>query len=123
MILTKPRTCRECQKPLEKTMKANSEFCCTACRVGWRNRRMSRGADLYDLFMNMRYNRDAAKEAGVWTEMCRLAEQWNDEDKAADRQTFFRADEMIAHLKDRGAIRRGPVWHGCTPGRSNRPKQ
>lgn len=45
MILTKPRTCRECGKPLDPDRKANTEFCATACRIAWRHRRMSRGAD------------------------------------------------------------------------------
>lgn len=109
MIKTKPRTCRECGKPLEASMKSNSEFCCTGCRVGWRNRRMSRGADLYDLFMAMRYDRAAAKDEQVWTEMCRLAEGWAEDDHAHNRQSYTPPKKMIARLKDRGAIRRGPV--------------
>lgn len=101
MILTKPRTCRECGKPLDPDRKANPEFCATACRIAWRNRRMSRGAELYDLFMAMRYDREQAKLYGLWKLMCRMASKWNEEDKAAGRQSYFppkRAVEQFVHI-------------------------
>lgn len=95
MILTKPRTCRECSKPLDPDRKGNTEFCDTHCRISWRNRRMSRGADLYDAFMAMRFDRDAAKDKGLWALMCRMASAWNEEDKAAGRQSYFPPDETV----------------------------
>lgn len=81
--------------PLRADMKANSEFCGTQCRIGWRNRRMSRGADLYDCFMSLRYDRTTAKEKGLWALMCRMAQSWNEEDhKAGRNQTYFPAEEV-----------------------------
>ena len=105
MILTKPRTCRECGKPLDPDRKANTDFCATACRVSWRNRRMSRGADLYDAFMAMRYDRGAAKAEGLWALMCRMASAWHEEDKAAGRQSYFPADETaMRHVQHKAVI-------------------
>lgn len=51
---------------------------------------MSRGADLYDCFMALRYDREAAKAAGLWALMCRMAQSWNEEDqKAGRKKTYF----------------------------------
>lgn len=104
MILTKPRTCRECGKPLDPDRKANTEFCATECRIAWRNRRMSRGADLYDAFMAMRFDREAAKDKGLWALMCRMASAWNEEDKAAGRQSYFPPDETVMRNVQHNAI-------------------
>jgi len=60
-----------------------------------RDRRMSRGADLYDAFMAMRFDREAAKDKGLWALMCRMASAWNEEDKAAGRQSYFPPDETV----------------------------
>lgn len=95
MTLTSPRTCRECNKPLRATMRSVSEFCGTPCRIAWRNRRTSRGAELYDCFMALRYDREAARDEGLWALMCRMAQSWNDEDKAANRQTYFPPRETV----------------------------
>ena len=102
MISTKRHACRECGKPLDGGRKASMEFCATPCRIAWRNRRMSRGAELYDLFMAMRYDREQAKLLGLWKLMCRMAQLWNEEDKAANRQSYFppkRAKEQFLHLQ------------------------
>lgn len=104
MILTKPRTCRECGKPLNPDRKASTEFCGTACRIAWRNRRMSRGADLYDAFMAMRFDREAAKDKGLWALMCRMASSWNEEDKAAGRQSYFPPKETVQRNVRRAAV-------------------
>jgi hypothetical protein len=101
MILTKRHCCRECGKPLDMGRKATMEFCSTAHRIAWRNRRMSRGAELYDLFMAMRYDREQAKIFGLWKLMCRLGRMWNEEDKAANRQSYFppkRSVEQFVHV-------------------------
>lgn len=104
MILTKPRTCRECGKPLDTSRKGNTEFCNTACRISWRNRRMSRGADLYDAFMALRFDRADAKDKGLWALMCRMASAWNEEDKAAGRQSYFRPSETVMRNVQHNAI-------------------
>lgn len=85
-------TCRECGSELKSR---RAEFCGMECRISWRNRRSSRGAELYDLFMAMRYDRAAANEAGLWKIMCRMAQAWNDEDKSAGRRTYFSPAESI----------------------------
>jgi hypothetical protein len=94
MIDTQPNTCRECGKALDNTKP--SFFCDTGCRVSWRNRRASRGADLYDLFMAMRYDRTEAKELGLWNLMCRMASSWHEEDLEAGRQSYFSPREASA---------------------------
>lgn len=102
---TKPlRECRECAEPLPAMAKASACFCGDRCKAAWNNRRKTRGADLYDLWMTMRYRRDDAKELKVWKEMCRLSEKWNEEDRAADRVSFERADIVLTRLKDTGRL-------------------
>lgn len=113
------RCCRECSTRLDSGVRPGSNvathtkvtaiFCSDKCRADWNNRRKNRGADLYDLWMAQRYSRNEAEAAGVWAEMCRLSEQWNTEDKAAGHKTYSSPAEVIARLKDRGAIRRGPM--------------
>lgn len=71
-------TCRECGGRNE-AKRIDQVFCCTPCRNAWENRRRDRGAILYDLFMEMRYRRSGAK--GLWSIMCRLAEEWRGVDK------------------------------------------
>ena len=73
-------TCRECAAVFEAN-NANSAFCCRDHRNSFGNRRMQRGAVLYDLFMAQRYERNAARAAGIWSVMCRLGEEWREEDR------------------------------------------
>ena len=87
------RVCRECGEPF-LGRKAHAAFCSTTCRKTWNNRRATRGAQLYDAVMAMRYDREKAKELGIdWTFVCRMAEMWNGED---DRR---RAIEMTLRHK------------------------
>lgn len=70
--------CRECGGRFE----ANSitqVFCSGICRSRYDHRRIDRGKILYDIFMELRYNRGSA--TGLWSIMCRLAEMWRNEDK------------------------------------------
>lgn len=69
--------CRECGHFHDK---AKAAFCCTPCRQAWNNRRMQRGAQLYDLFMAVRYQRGLAKVHSLWSIVCRLAQSWREED-------------------------------------------
>ena len=89
------RACRQCNTPLVNAKRATAEFCGTPCRISWRNRRCQRGADLYDAFMSLRYDRSAAKARGIWTLMCRMAADWHAEDIEAGRQSHFRTDEVM----------------------------
>lgn len=54
-------------------------FCKAECRTIHNNRRRKRGALLYDLFMSMRWNPIKAK--GVWSAMCKLTDEWKEEDR------------------------------------------
>lgn len=74
------RYCVECGGRFDAASR-KAEFCCSAHRYDYSNRRRSRGSDLYDVFMAMRFERGLAKVYGLWTLMCRMAEAWRDEDK------------------------------------------
>lgn len=75
------RTCRECGKDISH-MREGAAFCGTAHRKAWHNRRMVRGAELYDLVMALRYERDRAKQLGVMTVWANLARAYRDADVA-----------------------------------------
>lgn len=67
------------------------DFCCTKCRKCFNNLRATRGALLYDAFMQHRYNRKAATAAGVdHTFVCRIGEMFHAED-VANGTTSFRS--------------------------------
>ena len=76
-------TCRFCGNDLGTERRANALFCDNRgkCRAAYSNRRLWRGAILYDLFMALRFERTAAEEAGIWSAMCRLASIWREEDR------------------------------------------
>ena len=75
--------CFECGKEVVKTRDHEQNFCCTPCRTAWNNRRKLRGAEMYDLIMAMRFNRKQSK--GLWAIMCRMASEYNAEDKEKGR--------------------------------------
>lgn len=81
--------CRECGAGLAG-MKRTAVFCSTACRKAWNNRRMVRGAELYDVFMAMRYEREEAKQQQAFTTLANLARAYRDADvaKRAGRQSW-----------------------------------
>lgn len=83
--------CQECGTAYT-ARKADQRFCSTACCKVFNNRRMRRGALLYDLFMALRYERKAAYAMGVWKAACRLAEGWRDEDIAERAGRFSWGD-------------------------------
>lgn len=70
--------CRECGAVCA-TDNHRQVFCGPACNNNWKHRREKRAVQLYDVFMEMRYNRAGAK--GLWSLACRLAEEWRDEDR------------------------------------------
>lgn len=82
------KECLECGKALQ--LKKPGNFCCTAHRKTWNNRRMVRGAELYDMFMELRYNRGAATKRGIWSRMTARASAFRDADKhyRAGRQSW-----------------------------------
>lgn len=75
------RTCCECGSAYE-AITADAAFCSTPCRKAWNNRRAVRGAELYDLFMALRFDRTTATTLKVLTLISRLASIYRAEDRA-----------------------------------------
>lgn len=88
MCSTGTVSCLECNAPVGPTRRNDKSFCSAACKDRFNNRRKARGAELYDLFMNIRFNRAAASEAGAWALMCRMASNWKQGDDDAGRKSF-----------------------------------
>lgn len=76
------RVCPECgiEFQLTKPQRVSRTFCSTECRLAFNNRRQSRGAELYDLFMALRYERGVAKARGYWTLICKMGHWWREAD-------------------------------------------
>lgn len=74
------------------------EFCCSPCRKAWGNRRMKRGAELYDLFMALRFDRANASRLGIWQAICRMASLWRGEDASAraGRRSWRKTTDVMA---------------------------
>lgn len=88
--------CLECGVGCASTA-ANAEFCTTACRKAWNNRRAMRGAEIYDLLMVLRFDRGRAVHLRVWTLMCRMAslfrqDDWSERD---GRRSWLPAEQVI----------------------------
>ena len=81
-LTLKPRKCQHCGATYAPNgpVKNQSKFCSPEHRFAWDRVRKSRGADLYDLFMNQRFNRAEANEAELWSLMCRMASKWKEQD-------------------------------------------
>jgi hypothetical protein len=77
--MVKPGTCRECGTAFIGR-RATRAFCCAACRRTFNHRRLLRGADFYDLFMAMRFEREIAADEGAWTLLCKMAAAFKSED-------------------------------------------
>lgn len=93
------KVCKECGCELERTRQPRM-FCSTAHRQAFNNRRLERGAALYDLFMAMRYDRDRATELGLWAIMCRMAKDFREEDERErdGRKSWQPADAVLGRL-------------------------
>ena len=80
------KCCKECGLDLarlsNRPVKAEKVFCSAPCKQNFNNRRRDRGAELYDLFMELRFNRTVAAERNVWTTLCDRASAYRDADKA-----------------------------------------
>lgn len=83
------RECLECSTPLTHTPgKRPRQFCCTAHKRDFNNRRQLRGAQLVDLWMARRFDRKRAAEYGLNNIMSQMASRWREEDIAAGRASF-----------------------------------
>jgi hypothetical protein len=72
--------CLECGVAFQPK-KPHAEFCCESCRKAWHNRRMKRGAEIYDVVMTMRYNRDYAQKKGLTVLLVDLISAYQAADK------------------------------------------
>lgn len=100
--------CPECGNPVSDGRK---QFCSTPCRMSFNNRRMQRGAEIYDLFRALRRERSEAKALNLWTEICRLELRWQEEDDALrpGRRSYMSPKKALANLTDKGSLSRGEV--------------
>jgi hypothetical protein len=73
------RVCLECGDAFE-SLRTFGGFCCPAHRADFNNRRMKRGAELYDLVMAWRYQRALDRLLGLRKLVCRMAQAFRDED-------------------------------------------
>lgn len=91
------KACQECGSDFTPQT-LHAEFCSTACRKGFNNRRAVRGAELYDLFMTLRYDRKLAAKLKVWKLLCRMAMGYRREDQAerAGRKSWGATSRIIA---------------------------
>ncbi len=101
--------CLECGERLAGLTAAY--FCSAVCKTRWNNRRLQRGAILFDLFMVHRYERPLAKAEGVFTMINRLGITFREEDKFQrnGRRSWRRFRDVIA---DRPNLRAVVVWRG-----------
>ena len=70
--------CLECGRSLQQ---GKAIFCCAACRLIWNNRRLRRGAELYDIMMAHRFERVLAAQLKALSAMNRLAAIFRAEDR------------------------------------------
>lgn len=95
----KARCCNECGESYAPR-RCDEFFCSIPCRKAFDNRAMTRGRELYHLFMVMRYERGIAKAMGVWAIMCRMAMMWKTEDdrERGGRKSWQAPKRVIAKL-------------------------
>lgn len=109
-------TCQECSAALS-TRRRGKEFCNATCRQRFNNRRMQRGAELYDLFRALRRERSVAKAMNLWTQICRLELAWQMEDEKArpGRRSYMPPSKALRNLYDKGTLQRGEVLTAARP--------
>ena len=103
--------CLECGNACSKERQPDKLFCCSSCRLAFNNRRMQRGAEIYDLFRVLRRERDEAKRLNLWTQICRLELAWQTEDEKTrqGRKSYMPAKRALANLLDKGSLQRGDI--------------
>lgn len=95
-------------------------FCSAGCRQTFNNRRMKRGAELYDLFRALWRERALAKTLNLWTQICRLELEWQmqDETQRPGRKSYMPPEKALANLFDKGSLQRGEIIsHSIRAGR------
>lgn len=88
-------SCKECNGPFE-SRQYNADFCTNACRSAFNNRRMKRGAVLYDLLMMERGDPKAFEANKLKDRATELLERFRQEDEQAGRKrTWKRANDVM----------------------------
>jgi hypothetical protein len=87
-------TCRECNARFT-AQRATKEFCCTSHRQTFNNRKMIRGAAIYDLAMEWRADRNAKLAFSL---LCRMLSDFREEDDRAGRRSWNSALSVV-HAK------------------------
>ena len=95
--------CKECGCS-SSGCKSTAAFCSRKCRNAHNNRRMQRGAEFYDMFMVMRYERGLAKKLNLWTMMCRMAKKFKAQDDHERRKSWNDPGKIIKARADLHAI-------------------
>jgi len=103
------RQCNECGSTFTPK-RSSARFCGSACRKAYNNRRMTRGAVLYDAFMALRFDRAAADEAGLdYKTVCRIGEMFRNEDVRAGRDAVPPAKDFMHEHRAEINARQGRV--------------
>lgn len=91
--------CQECGSKFEAKTK-RARFCSTACRMAFTNRRRDRGAELYDLVMAMRHERERTKDMKLWSLVCDRASAFRESDKTMreGRKSWREVEETLSDL-------------------------
>lgn len=106
-MTARDHVCQECGTSF--TGQRGKHFCSTTCRQAFNNRRMKRGAEMYDLFRAMRRERGSAKQLGLWSEMCRLELRWHEEDQRErpGRRSYMPPQAALLNLRETGRLDMG----------------
>ncbi|WP_018261317.1 hypothetical protein [Methylobacterium sp. WSM2598] len=74
----------------------HGEFCAPPCRQRFNNRRLQRGAEVYDLWMAFRFQRSLARALKLLSCLNRLAHLYRQEDLAERAgRSSWRAPEVV----------------------------
>jgi hypothetical protein len=91
------RPCLECGSTFT-TDTRQGPHCSTRCRKNWNNRRMLRGAELYDLYMAHRFERERGTEMALMSKINRMVSIFREDDngKRAGRRSWRDPATIIA---------------------------
>lgn len=88
------KTCDECHVGFV-AKKKEARFCCSPCRKTYNNRRAIRGAELYDLMMCCRYDREYAYRVKLPSLIARRCSEWRNEDKDGGGKSWIRPIQWV----------------------------
>lgn len=87
--------CRECGTPFTPK-RPDQVFCTSACRQVFNNRRRDWGSAMFDIVMEMRFDRKRASASKAWSELCVVAARARavDERDRGGRKSWSTTDRM-----------------------------